>query len=633
MNQKHIKMKQSGINSWLGERRMRVRQIIGISQTQVELTKRILSVREFINNLPNNKTILVCADDAHIHYLFRFTKLAEKNILGFIDGFENKNIYNSFGDYGKYQVFSFEESEWKLAECVLITDSKQSSLGRELVDHGYKGKIFYLYEEEEVIPFFCIHNPIFTQSGDLPNGLSKSVLMEVCTLPDEHWFGMIKRIDKINRILEKCGDGRILVYCVGGHTRCLFEYTDIKYKNVVAFADRKTRRFCGIDVRDVTAESFEDIDFIIISSFIYQSEIERYLAEIGLRDKIVKLYDMSDEGTFYEVPNVCAPDRPAAFNRSENGLSMADIYACAEWSSGSLSANSEYLVTYNLLKNQIIDEGILHNKDEREVIAEKKYGDANREAAIIIQGPIVYDDDFTFRTVCYYSILFPESKIILSTWEEEKEHSKFERFYTLPVEIVLSSPPQEKGVLNINYQVKSTYAGILKAKELGYKYVLKTRTDFRLYADDCLSYLHTLSEMFPSKGSAHKRITILQPFLDIAYYIPDYILFGDTDDMLNFWDAGTLYPNHTEGLNPEMLMFTRYIKILGSYVEEPLENLKDYIDMLCREFIIVDPATYKYYWKKYSYEGSILYQENGNRLTAADWFKRQYILGGEQIYV
>lgn len=59
MNQKHIKMRKDGINSWLGERRMRVKQIIGISQKQVELTKRILKAREFINDLPDDKTILI----------------------------------------------------------------------------------------------------------------------------------------------------------------------------------------------------------------------------------------------------------------------------------------------------------------------------------------------------------------------------------------------------------------------------------------------------------------------------------------------------------------------------------------------------------------------------------------------
>lgn len=629
MNQKHIKMRKDGINSWLGERRMRVKQIIGISQKQVELTKRILKAREFINDLPDDKTILICADDAHIHYMFRFTKLAEKNIFGFIDGYENKNVYDSFGDYKRYPVFSLEEPEWKQSECVLITASEDCSLGKELKEYGYEGKIFYLYEEKEVIPFFCIQNPILRKNGTFTNEIAKSVLREVCSLPEEYWFGMIERIDKINNILDKCGDGRILVYCVGGHTRCLFEYTDIKYKNVVAFADRKERSFCGVNVRNVTAENFEDIDYIIISSFGFQSEIERYLISIGMQDKIVKLYDMSDTGTFYEAPNVCAPDIPASFSCSRNGMSMANLYASVEWSSGSLSENSEYLVTYNLLKNQIIDEGVVHNKNEREVIEEKNYGEANRQTAIVIQGPVVYEDDFTFRTICWYSIVFPEAKIILSTWEEEKECSQFESFYKLPIDIVLSKPPQEKGVLNVNYQVKSSYAGIMRAKELEYRYVMKTRTDFRLYADDCISYLYTLTKMFPAKGISRKRIAVLQPFLDIAYYIPDYILFGDTEDMLNFWDTGTPYPNHTDGMNPEMLMFTRYIKSLGSYVDNPLENLKDYVDMLCREFIIVDPSVYKYYWKKYSYEGSVLYQVSTNRLTAADWFSRQVILEGE----
>lgn len=629
MNQKYIKMRQADINFGLGERKIRVRQIVGISQKQVELTKKILKIREIINELPDNKRILVCADDAHIHYMFRFTKLVEKNIYGFMGECGNKNVYDSFGDYRKYPVFSLEEPEWKQAECVLIAASEKCPLGKELEECGYIGKICYLYEEDEVTPFFCIQNPIYRQNGTSPNENAHSVLREVCSLPEEYWFGMIKRIDKINNILDRCGEGRILVYCVGGHTRCLFEYTDIKYKNVVAFADRKERFFCGVNVRDVTAENFEDIDYIIISSFRFQSEIERYLVSIGMQDKIVKLYDMSDAGTFYEVPNVCAPDMPAPFNRSRNGLSMADLYASVEWSSGSLSENSECLVTYNLLKNQIIDKGVLYNKNEREVIKEKNYGEANRQTAIIIQGPVVYDDDFTFRTICWYGIVFPEAKIILSTWEEEKGCPQFERFYTLPIEIVFSKPPQEKGVLNVNYQVKSSYAGIMRAKELGYRYVMKTRTDFRIYADDCISYLYILTGMFPAKGNSRKRIAVLQPFLDVAYYIPDYILFGDIEDMLNFWDTETPYPNQTDGMNPEMLMFTRYIKSLGSYVEKPLENLKDYVDMLCREFIIVDPAVYKYYWKKYSYEGSVLYQESINQLTASDWFRRQVISEGE----
>lgn len=630
MNQKHIQAKQSGINSWLGERRMRIKQTIGVSQNQLELTKRILKIREKINRIPDNITVAICMDDVHIYYLFRFTKIKEKNIIGFIDEIENKYIYNSFDDYEKYEVLSFEDSEWRRADCVLIADLSlgDNSLKKKIEAYGNVGTICNLYETEDVIPFFCIPESMTQWSESLLNEPAKAILTERCSIPSEYWFSMIEKIDKINHILERCSNGRICVYCVGGHTKKLFEYTDIKYKNVVAFADRREKSFQGMIVRDVTVDNFKDIDFVVISSFQYQAEIVKYLVSIGLQDKIIKLYDMSDEVPFYEVSNICSPDRLSTYAQSENGLSMADLYACVEWSSGSLSKNSEYLVTYNLLKNQIIDKCVLHNKAEHEVIAEKNYGNANRQTAIILQGPILYEDDFTYRTICYYSILFPESKIILSTWEDEKEQLGFERFYKLPIEIVLSEPPKEKGVLNINYQVKSTYMGILKAKELGYEYTIKTRTDFRLYADDCLSYLYTLMEMFPVKGKVHKRIAILPPFLDVAYYIPDYILFGSTEDMLSFWDASVLYPNNTKGLNPEMLLFTRYIKILDSYVEDPLEHLGDYIDMLCTEFIVTDPSVYKYYWKKYSYEGSILYQESGNILTASDWFRRQLIIGG-----
>ena len=122
MNQKHIQAKQSGINSWLGERRIRIKQTIGVSQNQIDLTKRILKIREKINKIPDNQTVVICMDDIHIYYLFRFTKLKEKNIVGFIDEIENKNVYNAFDDYEKYKVFSLEDSEWRQADCVLIAD-------------------------------------------------------------------------------------------------------------------------------------------------------------------------------------------------------------------------------------------------------------------------------------------------------------------------------------------------------------------------------------------------------------------------------------------------------------------------------------------------------------------------------
>lgn len=626
MNQKHIQSMQAGINLGLGKRKIRVKQTIGISQNQLGLTRRILKIREKINSISNEQAVAVYMDDVHTGYLFRFTRIGEKNLVGFIDKVENKCIYDVHGDHRIYSVFSPENFDWSQVDCVIVADLNLDETERKKeLEIPETVEVINLYDEEDLIPFWAV--PVsLPQQIESPSGeLAGAVLEKCCELPEEYLFGMIEKIDKINNILETCGEGRICVYCVGEHTKYLFEYTDIKYKNVVAFADRKVKKFCGLPVRENTAENFKDIDYIVISSFLYQEEIESYLIDIGLQDKIVKLYDMTDEVPFYETANVCSPDRLVTFLQSENGLSMADLYACVEWSSGSLSENSDYLVTYNLLKNRIIDKGILHNRSENEIAAEKNYDRANSRAAVVLQGPIVYEDDFTYRTLCYYSILWPKAKIILSTWMSEKERAEFQRFYELPVEVVLSDPPAQKGVLNINYQVKSTYAGIVRAKELGCEYVIKTRTDFRLYADDCISYLYTLTEMFADEKNPHKRLAILPPYLDMAYYIPDYIISGSVKDMLQFWNEDEVFPDHTDGLNPEMLLFSRYIKYLGSYIEEPLNQLKDYIDMLCREFIVTDPAVYKWYWKKYSYEGSILYQESKNILTAADWFYRQLI--------
>ncbi len=41
------------------------------------------------------------------------------------------------------------------------------------------------------------------------------------------------------------------------------------------------------------------------------------------------------------------------------------------------------------------------------------------DTAIVMQGPIMYDDDFTMETLYRYRAIYPDTLIILSTWEGE----------------------------------------------------------------------------------------------------------------------------------------------------------------------------------------------------------------------
>ena len=61
--------------------------------------------------------------------------------------------------------------------------------------------------------------------------------------------------------------------------------------------------------------------------------------------------------------------------------------------------------------------------------------------AIIIQGPIENEDEFTLETVKIYKKIFPNTKIILSTWNTEKQ-SIIDKFKRENIEIILNEIPK-----------------------------------------------------------------------------------------------------------------------------------------------------------------------------------------------
>ena len=112
-----------------------------------------------------------------------------------------------------------------------------------------------------------------------------------------------ERIYKINKKIEKA-TGRIAIYCAGEHTRKLISLTDVLSKNVVAVIDKcyKEEVIGGIEI--VYPEKIREIkpDSIVISSYKFQNEIEKELLNLyEYTGKIIKLYDVDDQGEFYDV--------------------------------------------------------------------------------------------------------------------------------------------------------------------------------------------------------------------------------------------------------------------------------------------------------------------------------------------
>ena len=78
--------------------------------------------------------------------------------------------------------------------------------------------------------------------------------------------------------------------------------------------------------------------------------------------------------------------------------------------------------------------------------------------AIIIQGPIRREDNFTLETVKLYRKHYPAATVILSTWEDE-DVSSFEILKSEHLKIILSPKPPIAGQNNVNMQIASTKAG------------------------------------------------------------------------------------------------------------------------------------------------------------------------------
>lgn len=165
--------------------------------------------------------------------------------------------------------------------------------------------------------------------------------------------------------------------------------------------------------------------------------------------------------------------------------------------------------------------------------------DCRAEAcAIVMQGPIAKEDDFTLDTLRLYRRNMPEAMLILSTWQDE-DPDALAKVADLGVTILRNDKPSFPGLSNMNMQIVSAGAGVRYAADKGARWVMKTRTDQRLYEPNLLPFLIGLAQSFPvtASGKQNQRIIGLgQGSLKfVPYHVTDQTLFGDTQDMLAYW--------------------------------------------------------------------------------------------------
>lgn len=189
--------------------------------------------------------------------------------------------------------------------------------------------------------------------------------------------------------------------------------------------------------------------------------------------------------------------------------------------------------------------GICFDKEYR--LNASHASDRDHNNAIIIQGPIKRERDYTLETVKLYLSQNPNTYVIVSTWDTERLF-EFNELENPNLYIVTSKLPDTAGSHNFNYQRISTNAGIKKANELNVKFVCKTRTDHRIYAPYFMRTLQIMLEkavppQLCSGGRVIENSSHICKFR--PYSMSDAFQYAKIGDIQELWDVAPDLRNRT----------------------------------------------------------------------------------------
>ncbi|MDC0273006.1 WavE lipopolysaccharide synthesis family protein [bacterium] len=231
--------------------------------------------------------------------------------------------------------------------------------------------------------------------------------------------------------------------------------------------------------------------------------------------------------------------------------------------------------------------------------------------SIVMQGPIIEKNDFTLETLKLYKKRYPNISIILSTWDNY-EKDLISKFTKIGIEVILNSMPDYFGISNVNLQIKSTKSGILKARQAGCQYCLKTRTDQRVYKHDFILFFLSILASFKINHKYLKERLItrsMNTFKYRLYGVTDMLMFGNIDDMILYWDAeldNRKLNEVDEGISAldfskarlcEVYLSTEFFKKIKFEVDFTLKN---YWQSMAAFFFVVDANSIDIFWFKYN---------------------------------
>jgi hypothetical protein len=264
-------------------------------------------------------------------------------------------------------------------------------------------------------------------------------------------------------------------------------------------------------------------------------------------------------------------------------------------------------------------------------ISDHPFLNSNKDVAIVMQGPVIKRANFTYETIKLYRRIYPEITIILSTWINSDERI-LEDISRLNIDILRNEVPAFSGDSNINYQIKSTLAGLMALDGNKIKYALKTRTDQRIYTtSDYLTYMVSMLEAFPVKSKyLQKRLVVstLNMFRKRKYTVSDMFMFGTLSDMKFFWDVPfqdvVMYEDKDKEFYENKLGEAHFIHhFFRNTGFTPEKTMEDSDMFLNRNFYIIDKNLIDIFWYKYNHNyertNMIVDEKEDRPYSTLDW--------------
>jgi hypothetical protein len=222
------------------------------------------------------------------------------------------------------------------------------------------------------------------------------------------------------------------------------------------------------------------------------------------------------------------------------------------------------------------------------------------KCGLVLQGPLQLTRSFTLETVRLYKKNFPTADVIVSTWEGE-DAATIDKLRQSGAIVLTSTLPSNRGPGNVNLQAASAAAGVREANRLGAEYVLKQRSDERIYNALALEMMVSMLLQFPpgAKSGQQKRIIFGNGGPAFNPYWMGEIVFGSAQDMMEYYSSPPALDNKSKYFCflTELYLPSEYLKQKGWQldwtVKQGLEIYKNCFIPL--DWSMLDLYRYKYY--------------------------------------